>query len=466
MILDRTPKVLALDDDATWLEQIPLIFEDHGYEVHTYANIDQGLLAIENNFYDVVLLDLNFAGDRRTGLDVFRRISAKDSEVDVIVISGETDPKRLIEIVNAGITHFIPKPASVSEIRESVAAAIKRKQLRRESILLTTKTSTLLVGSSPATVRLKSDILQAAKIGVKDILILGESGTGKEAVARSIAELADPSKRFYPVNCASINDGLAESELFGHVKGAFTGADRDRLGAFETAQGGFVFLDEIGDMPLHQQAKLLRVLQERKVQRVGSSDERAVSFKSISATNVNLESAISNKRFREDLYYRVAKFTINIPALRDRMDDIPELVTFFLTSKYRNQVTITPQAIQLLFAYHWPGNVRQLEAVIDIMAMRCENKIIREKDVCHAIPDLSRLFTPKQAVTLLGKHGHSAISQERKRFQKAITDAAGDRNEAAKLLNMSRSTFFRRAKELGLVADRRKSARLEQEIQL
>lgn len=454
MIKDKTPKILALDDDATWLDQIPMIFEDLGFEIHSYANIDQGLIAVENYFYDVVLLDLNFAGDRRTGLDVFRRIVAKDSEVDVIVISGETDPKRLIEIMNSGITHFIPKPASLKEIREAVLATLRKRQLRRDSILSTTKKGTLLVGSSSSAIKLKADIIQAAKMGIKDILIQGETGTGKEVVARSIAELADSATRLFPVHCAAINDGIAESELFGHIKGAFTGADRDRIGAFEAAQGGFVFLDEIGDMPLHQQAKLLRVLQERKVQRVGSTEERQVSFKSISATHVNLENAVIDKKFREDLYYRIAKYSIRIPPLRERLEDIPELVIYFLSSRFKNEYTITPQAIDMLFSYHWPGNIRQLESVIEMMVYRCENKVIREKDVCQAIPDLSKLFTPKQALQLMKKFGHSPISQERKRFQKALVDSSGDRTKAAQLLNMSRATFFRRAKELGLVAPR------------
>lgn len=455
MIKDKTPKILALDDDATWLDQIPMMFEDLGFEIHSYANIDQGLIAVENYFYDVVLLDLNFAGDRRTGLNVFRRIVAKDSEVDVIIISGETDPKRLIEIMNSGITHFIPKPASLKEIREAVLSTLRKRQLRRDAILSTTKKGTLLVGSSSSVIKLKADIMQAAKMGIKDILIQGETGTGKEVVARSIAELADSVTRLFPVHCAAINDGIAESELFGHIKGAFTGADRDRIGAFEAAQGGFVFLDEIGDMPLHQQAKLLRVLQERKVQRVGSTDERQVSFKSISATHVNLENAVMDNKFREDLYYRIAKYSIRIPPLRERLEDIPDLVIYFLSSRFKNEYTITPQAIDMLFSYHWPGNVRQLESVIEMMVYRCENKVIREKDVCQAIPDLSKLFTPKQALQLLGKFGHSPISQERKRFQKALVDSSGDRTKAAQLLNMSRATFFRRMKELGLVNERR-----------
>lgn len=455
MMGERIPRILAIDDDATWLEQIPLIFEGSELEIHTYTNIDQGLIAIESNFYDVALLDLNFAGDRRTGLDVFRRIVTKDSEVSVIVISGETDPKRLVETMNAGITHFIPKPASIEEIRTAVADAIRKKQIRRDSLISDTRTSTLLVGSSPQALKLKADILQAAKNGVKDILLQGETGTGKEVVGRAIAEMADSAKRFYPVHCAAISDSLAESELFGHVKGAFTGADKDRIGAFEAACGGFVFLDEIGDMPVHQQAKLLRVLQERKVQRVGSIEERAVSFKSISASHVDLESAVADKRFREDLYYRIAKYVIRIPSLRERMEDLPDLVTLFLSTRFKNQVTITPQAIDLLFAYHWPGNIRQLESVIDSMAYRCDSGIIRERDVCRSIPDLSSLFTPKTSVSFLGRTGNALISKEKKRFQKALIDAHGDRTKAAGLLNISRATFFRRAKELGLVASRK-----------
>jgi transcriptional regulator with PAS, ATPase and Fis domain len=270
-----------------------------------------------------------------------------------------------------------------------------------------------------------------------------------------LAEAADPSKRFHPVHCAAINDGVAESELFGHIKGAFTGADKDRVGAFESAQGGFVFLDEIGDMPIHQQAKLLRVLQERKVQRVGSTEERVVSFKSISATHVNLESAVADKRFREDLFYRIAKYIIKIPSLRERMEDVPELVTFFLSTRFKNEITITPQAVDLLFAYHWPGNIRQLESVVETMAYRCEKKIIRERDVCQALPELSSVFTTRAPVSFLGKTGHALISQERKRFQKALLDASGDRSKAAGLLSISRATFFRRAKELGLVAARK-----------
>ena len=448
----RAVKILAVDDDATWLEQLPLIFENQNIEIHAFANIDQALIAIENTFYDIALLDLNFIGDHRTGLDVFRCISIKDSSVDVIVISGETDPKRLIDIMNAGITHFLPKPVGVEEIRSAVETVIRTRDIKGQSMLIQSKFSGL-VGSSPLAQRLKKDIMQAARSGAKDILLQGETGTGKEVVARAIADYADTSGRLFTVHCAAINDGIAESELFGHVRGAYTGADKDRVGVFESTQGGFVFLDEIGDMPLNQQAKLLRVLQERKVQRVGSLEEKSVSFKSISASHVDLIRAVEAKRFREDLYYRIAKVDIRLPSLRERLEDIPELVAHFLATKSNNRVTITPQAVELLYTYHWPGNIRQLQSAIDSMVYRCEKSIIREKDVCAAIPEIAKLYERKPS-SFLGKTGQAVISQERRRFQSAIAEAKGDREKAAALLKISRATFFRRAKELGLTSSR------------
>lgn len=226
-----------------------------------------------------------------------------------------------------------------------------------------------LIGRSPSMTRIREELAYIVESGAKDILLTGETGTGKEVVARTIATMADPAKRFVPINCGAISDGLAESELFGHVRGAFTGADRDRVSAFEAVGGGFVFLDEIGDMPTHQQSKLLRVLQERKVQRVGSLDERTVSFRCISATNANLKEAISQKRFREDLYYRIAKVELRLPALRERAEDIPELVHYFL-GKHQSgdSFSIADSAMSLLQLYAWPGNVRQLQAVVDSIA--------------------------------------------------------------------------------------------------
>ena len=461
MMEERNPKLLAIDDDQLWLEQIPIILEDEQIEIVSASSIDSGLVALDTGFFDIILLDLNFDGDQRTGLDVFRKIVAADNSTDVIVISGETRPDRLIQIMNAGVTQFIPKTSSPEELRRAVRETLKKREMRFRALNLASaksgKGSIHLIGSSPAMMKLREEIQYVVDGGAKDILLIGETGTGKEVVARTIATMADPAKRLVPIHCGAISDGIAESELFGHVRGAFTGADRDRVSAFEAVGGGFVFLDEIAEMPLHQQAKLLRVLQERKVQRVGSIEERPVSFRCISATNADLVKAIEEKRFREDLFYRVAKIKIEIPSLRERSEDIPELVHYFLAqARSEVPISITDDALALLQGYSWPGNVRQLQAAIEAMASRCKDgNAIREREVCQAIPDLANIASTTYKRTFLGRSGAALVFSEKKRFQKALMDSRGDRDKAAKLLKLSRSTFYRRAKELGLVNARR-----------
>ena len=454
------PRILAIDDDLIWLEQVPLILEDE-CEVSTASSIDQGLAAIQVNFFDIILLDLNFDGDSRSGLDLFRKIQSVDSGADVIVISGETKPDRLIEILNAGITQFLTKPASPDSVRNAVREVLNRRDSRLRAINQAARSSAnnkrvQLIGSSKLMQNLRGDIQEAVESGAKDIMLLGETGTGKEVVAKMIAQIADPSRRFVPIHCGAISDGIAESELFGHVKGAFTGADKDRASAFEAVGGGFVFLDEIGDMPPHQQAKLLRVIQERKVQRVGSIEERNVSFRCISATNINLEKAIKEKRFREDLYYRLAKIKLVLPPLRDHIEDIPELVHYFLALRTtKGPVTITEGALTLLKAFHWPGNIRQLEAAVELMAFKSGDGVIREKHVCQVIPEIGAMFIARFNRPFLGKKGAAFVSGERKKYEGALIEARGDRNKASRILEVSRATFFRRAKELGIIEGRR-----------
>ncbi len=457
----RLPKLLAIDDDRLWLSQVPEIL-DGICEVTTCESIDEGILAIENDYYDIALLDLNFDGDTRTGYDLFKRIASTDRALDVIVISGETRPDRMIQIINAGVTKFLPKPVSPRQVRETIRETIHQRELKHQAIQMSQATSggTALIGSSPVMQRLREEIQLAVRSGAKDILLCGETGTGKEVVARAIANLADPAKRMIPIHCGAISEGIAESELFGHVKGAFTGADRDRAGAFELAGGGYVFLDEIGEMPLAQQAKLLRVLQERKVQRVGSYEERPAHFRCISATNVDIASAVESKTFREDLYYRIAKLKIKLPTLRERRDDISELVLHFLNSKAHSGTvpSISDQALSLLAQYSWPGNVRQLQSAVEFICSRLERgQIIREQSVCEAIPELGRLYLSPGLRVTLGHQGAVLVSNERKRFQKALLDAKGDRTEAARLLGISRATFFRRAREFGIASSRPRS---------
>ena len=453
--MNKLPRVLAIDDDLNWLSQIPLILEDT-CSVDTRDSIDAGIRAVEENFYDVVLLDLNFGNDPRTGLDVFRMIKAKDHSADVIVISGETNPSRLVQIFNAGITSFLVKPATPNQIREAIENSINAKKMKLRALNINVNDSKYqLIGRSKRMQDLRTEIKQVIQSGVKDILLSGETGTGKEVIAKMIAYQADPNCRFHPIHCAAISEGLAESELFGHTKGAFTGAVSDRPSVFEVVGGGFVFLDEIGDMPLLQQAKLLRVLQERQVQRVGSSEIKNVNFRSISATHIDLQEAISKKQFREDLFYRVAKAIIKVPSLRDRIEDIPDLVHYFIGEAFPHRnLNITDDAIELLKAYHWPGNVRQLKGIIESIGARNTENIIRESDVCHALPEVAKIFGNKASRALIGRYGAALINKERERIEQAIQSTRGNKKLAAEILGMSRTTFYRRAHELGLVQQR------------
>lgn len=446
------PRLLAIDDDPIWLEQVPLIFGDKVH-VDVAESVDVGLVAIENQFYDIVLLDLNFDNDPRTGLDLFRAMSALDRAADIIVISGETNPSRLIEVFNVGVTRFISKPASPGHIRNTVFGVLENRKLQQEVLKASKPYNGIdpFLGISHKVKRLKEQVFGLIQSGFRDLLIQGETGTGKEVFARYIASQADSSQRFYVRHCGAITDGLAEAELFGYVKGAFTGADQDRKGVFEAAQGAVVFLDEIGEMPLSQQAKLLRVLQERTVQRVGDFQERKVSFKSISATNIDLQQAIAGKMFREDLYYRIARSVLTLPALRERREDIPFIVKSLRAKMLDGgHLEFSDGAMELLMSFDWPGNMRQLVSTVENIAINAKNSVVREKDVCAAVPSLAGHQGPGLTRGPLGSYGYSLLNSEKKRFESALIRAQGNRDEAAKLLGLSRATYFRRARELGL----------------
>lgn len=451
---DALPRILVLDDDISFLEQMPDILDGLG-EVDCFRTIDQGLAAVSARYYDVAILDLNFENDERTGLDVFRRIQAMDRGIDVIMITGETDPRRIFEMVNSGIHRFVPKLADVAEIQTQVSNVLEERSIRRRMLAQAQipDGGTALIGRSPAMNKVREQIAHIVESGVRDVLVQGETGTGKEVVARYIASQADRSGRFLPVNCGGLSENLIQSELFGHVRGAFTGADREKKGIFEAAGGGYVFLDEIGDMPLSQQPKLLRAIQERMIQRLGEVEERPVSFRTISATHVSLKKAVEEGRFREDLYFRISKEVIVVPPLRERIEDLKELVMHFL-ARQSKKCTVTDEAISLLQSFDWPGNIRQLEGVVESMVVRCEG-VIRPAHVLRAVPELAGLGTLQIKKAVVGTYGVQLIAKEKQRFQKAILEANGDRTRAAELLGLSRATFFRKLKELGLVQTRR-----------
>ena len=448
-------RILVLDDDTSFLEQMPDILGGYG-RIDCYSTIDQGLAAIRTDFYDIAILDLNFDNDSRSGLDVFKQILALDRGIDVVMITGETDPRRIFEFVNSGVHRFIPKPADLAEIRNTVSSIIEERERRkhRSSLDHGAGNGSALIGSSHQMQQVREQIAMIVDNGVKDILLQGETGTGKEVVARYIARFADPLKSLIAVNCGAMNENLIQSELFGHSKGAFTGADRNKIGSFEAAAGGYVLLDEIGDMPMSQQPKLLRALQEKKIVRVGENEEKSVNFRSISATHKDLKKAVADGQFREDLFYRISKVTIALPPLRERIEDLPELVQYFLSAQSK-RCTITDEAMNLLRSFNWPGNVRQLEAAVENMVIRTHDGVIRVSQAIQSIPELGVLSSGVIKKAIVGSYGLQLINRERHRFEKAIIDANGDRTIAAKNLGLPRTTFFRKAKELGLVKSRK-----------
>lgn len=458
--LSRMPRVLAIDDDTLWLEQVPEILSGIA-DVATSPNIDDALNLLREQCFDVVLLDLNFDGDpdHRNGLHIFKQIAAMNFGVDVIVISGESNTQNLIEVFNAGVTRFIPKPAQITQIRYEVQKVLELRSARAEAVASMAGNGDVmnpLIGNSPAITRLRLQVQDLLRVGFKDLLLEGETGTGKEVMARYLALQLAHGARFLPIHCGAINDGLAESELFGHLKGAFTGADKDRVGVFEAAAGGIVFLDEIGEMPLNQQAKLLRVIQERKIQRVGSFEERLASFRTISATNVDLKLAVHDGRFREDLYFRVSKEKLSLPPLRERNEDIPHLIeSFGLRNLAGEKVEFSSSAMDMLLDYRWPGNLRQLRVIVEALAARSSGSVVREKELCALLPEaMPGASSGLGKGTILFSYSNAVTVAERKRFERALVHARGNRIDAAKILGLSRATFFRRAKELGLVGIR------------
>lgn len=440
-------QILAIDDDSGWLEQIPLILEDQA-AVTTTPSVDGGIELLSKHYFDIIILDLNFDGDDRSGSQIFQQIKALTNGANILVISGETDHRKLIEVFNTGVSKFLSKPSSNQEIRQTIIDIMEERARKSRVKSLIESESVSLIGKSRAMQTVRDQLNEIINTQIKDILITGESGTGKEVVAKYIVSHSG-AKNYCPIHCGAISDGLAESELFGHVRGAFTGATSDRAGAFEAAEGGFVFLDELGEMPQSQQVKLLRILQERRVKRVGTTMEKPVQFRTIAATNRNLQNMIKDGDFREDLYYRVSKEVIELPPLRDRKEDIPELVEYFLESSYASKkLEFTQEALILLQKYSWPGNVRELSSVVDRLAVRSQG-VIRASDLSLVLPEISYKKTRSKKYS-------KALVVERERFKQALLSTNFDREQAAKKLGVSRATYYRRAKELGLVQDRQR----------
>jgi DNA-binding NtrC family response regulator len=373
-------EILLVDDAAEVRADMAEYFSRQGHHVEQCGDGDQALELAERRAFDVIVLDLVMPG--RSGLDVLKELNARHAECEVVVLTGEATIEAAVEAMKLGAREFLKKPISLKELDRLVRKAHETGQLRKENLQL--KAALRRQQTSPAIIGESTSMQQVyrliARVGPTDkpILIQGESGTGKELVARALHESSQlTDKPLVTINCAALPETLLESELFGHERGAFTGAIGNKEGLFEVADGGTLFIDEIGELALDLQAKLLRVLEDGTLRRVGSVKERRVKVRLLAATNRDLQQEVKEKRFREDLFYRVNVLTIHLPPLRQRPGDVRLLVEHYANSEWQ----IEPDLIPTLERYSWPGNVRQLQNAIDRAKILSDDDHIRVENL-------------------------------------------------------------------------------------
>ena len=379
------PSVLVVDDEQSIVQSLSGLLSDEGFEVLTAVNGIEALKVIDSESPDLVLLDIWMPG--MDGIETLKEIKKYNPHIQVVIITGHGTIETAVKATKLGAFDLIEKPLSIDKIILTINNALNFRRLEEENKYLRTKTlgKNSIDGSSERTKVLRQNIEVAAPTDTW-ILISGENGTGKELVARAIHQLSPRAEQpLIDVSCAAIRDELIESEMFGHEKGSFPGATAKKIGKFELADNGTIFLDEIGDMSLSSQAKILRVLQEQKIQRVGGSRPISVNVRVIATTNKYLEKEIVNGTFREDLYYRLNVIPIHVPPLRERIEDLPMLVDAFLAEfavqNRSKRKTMSPAAISILSNYGWPGNVRELRNLVERLAIMVDKDVIDAEDI-------------------------------------------------------------------------------------
>ena len=386
------PRVLVIDDDAAIRDTMRMTLEYEGFECLLAASGTEGLAMAERESPDVVFLDIKMPGI--DGLEVLSRLRAQSETLPVVMVSAHGSTTAALEAGRLGAFRFIEKPLSKDYVLDAAREGVEVGTLRRENRQMKSalETQHQLVGSSPALTQVFDQVRRAAPTNAT-VLILGESGVGKELIARAIHRASLRAKeRFVQVNCAAIPEELIESELFGHERGAFTGATDKQIGKFEMADRGTIFLDEVGDMSAKTQAKVLRVLQEGEVERLGSSRTQKVDVRVIAATNKNLETEIAHGRFREDLFFRLSVIPIHVSPLRERLDDIPALVQHFVSQFARDinrrPARFGPDALQELRQARWRGNIRELRNVVERLLIMTDREVVEGADVRRVVrPD-------------------------------------------------------------------------------
>jgi two-component system nitrogen regulation response regulator NtrX len=445
-------KILIVDDEKGILDTLSGILEDEGYDVFLIEDAETALEILEKEEIDLIFLDVWLP--KMSGIEAIKIIKEKDSDIPIIMISGHGNVEIAVEAIKLGAYDFLEKPLSMERVILTTERALQFKKLERENIKLRSSIDKKyeLVGSSSAMKKIKSQIELIAK-GDSRVLIIGESGTGKELVARAIHSLSNrASAPFVEINCAAIPQELIESELFGHEKGAFTGAIERKIGKFELANGGTLFLDEIGDMSLLTQAKLLRVIETQKFQRVGGTKDIKVNVRIISATNKDLIKEIKKGNFREDLYYRLNVVPIYIPPLRERKEDIPELIRYFIDEFSKEKgwkvKTVDQQAMKILQNYDWPGNIRELRNAIERLMIMTINEVITFSDIesTGIIGQSKKEESYFKYKTL--KEAKDAF--ERDFLIRKLKENNWNMTKTAEIIGIERSNLYKKIKSLGI----------------
>lgn len=447
-------RILVVDDEEAIRSVLADLFEGLGYQVCQQDNGKAGLQSALSEELDLVILDLSLPGC--DGLELLRSLKESKPDLPVLIITGYASMDSALEAMKLGAYDYITKPFDLDEVQIIAERAAERSRLIDENKYLRSELIAQfgfdnVIGLSPEA---QQAYVLAAKVADSSasVLILGETGTGKEYLARSIHYQSPRAKGpFVKVSCAALPESLLESELFGHEKGAFTGAIARRLGRFELADGGTLFLDEIGDTTPATQVKLLRVLQEKQFERVGGSETLSVDVRVIAATNRNLKEAIAEKAFREDLYYRLNVVTINLPPLRDRTVDIPELVRHFINKCNRDTGKkiegISPEGMDMLQQYFWPGNIRELENCIERAVILCQGRMILPQ---HLLLSDGLLNTPKPTATAPATELKTLQEVEKEHVARILKHCGNNQTRAASILGIDRKTLRNKIREFGL----------------
>jgi len=456
--MENNWNILVIDDNQDILVSLRLLLKPYVNTIHVNTDPLQIPKFLKSTEYDVILLDMNFTKDAISGSEGFywlEKIKEITPDAIVIFITAYADTERAVKAIRAGATDFIVKPWDNNKLIATISSAVQLKRSQRKTESLKTKQEALsnqidthfadFLGESPLMKQVFTTINKVAPTDA-NVLIVGDNGTGKELVARSLhRKSARSNDVFISVDMGSLNENLFETELFGHVKGAFTDAKTDKSGRFEIASGGTIFLDEIGNLSLAMQAKLLTVIERREVLKVGAVKPTSIDIRLICATNANLAQMVANGQFRQDLYYRINTVQIEVPALKDRGSDIELLASFFLqkfSKKYKKQINgINSSCLKHLLDYQWPGNVRELQHTIERAVIMSEGQMLNEQDcMLQRIPHTETIDSPLLNLDQLEK---SAI-------EKAIAKHSGNVSKVAKELGLTRASLYRRLEKYGM----------------